>query len=87
MTYELEIEKAIEKINETKAKRVCCQLPDGLKHYAKQIVDKIEEKTNAVITLWLGSCYGACYVQFYIDRYVFDLLIQWVHSKWRLEDE
>ncbi len=87
MTYNLEIQKAVDHINKKKAKKVCLQLPDGLKHRAKEIIDQIEEKCNTVVTIWLGSCYGACDIPFYIDRYGFDLLIQWGHSKWRLEHE
>jgi len=87
MTYNLEIEKAVKKIKELKAKKVCIQLPDGLKPKAKEITDELEQKTKAEITIWLGSCYGACDLPFYIDRFGFDLLIQWGHSKWKLEDD
>ncbi len=85
--YNLEIEKAVEKINKNKAKKVCLQLPDGLKHRAKEIVDQLEKETTARVSIWLGSCYGACDIPFYIDRFGYDLLIQWGHSKWRLHNE
>ena len=80
MTYDLELEKAINEINKTKAKTVLIQLPDGLKSKAKEIADKIEKQTNAKIVIWLGSCYGACDFPEIKEA---DLLIQWGHSEWK----
>lgn len=82
MQYNLEIEKAVKEINKQKAKKVCIQLPDGLKPKAKEIADKLKEKTNAEIIIWLGSCYGACDVPEYVEKLGVDLLIQWGHSAW-----
>lgn len=79
MTYNLELEKAIKKIKQSKAKTVLIQLPDGLKPKAKHIADEIEQKTKAKPIIWLGSCYGACDTP---NVKNIDLLIQWGHSKW-----
>ena len=47
LTLDLELEKAIEKINSEKAKLVCVQLPDGLKARADEIKRVLEAKTDA----------------------------------------
>ena len=83
MNYDLELEKVIKKIKDKKAKLVCIQLPDGLKQEAKDIQGEIEEKTNANVVIWLGSCYGACDVPKHIKDLGVDLLIQWGHSEWK----
>ena len=44
--YNPEVEKAIAKIKDSKAKTVCVQLPDGMKPYAKELTDRIEEETG-----------------------------------------
>ena len=77
--YNFEIEKIIRKIKKEKAKFVCLQLPEGLKPFALEIADIIEEKTKAKCFVWLGSCYGACDIP-PIEKHV-DLLIQFGHSK------
>jgi 2-(3-amino-3-carboxypropyl)histidine synthase len=80
MQYDLELDRAAEIICSGKAKRVCIQLPDGLKPRAKEIVDFLEKKTKAEIFIWSGSCFGACDTP---DLKGFDLLIQWGHSEWK----
>ena len=80
MQYDLELERAAETINAERAKRVCIQLPDGLKPRAKEIVDFLEKNTKAEIFIWSGSCFGACDTP---DIKDFDLLIQWGHSEWK----
>lgn len=80
MELDLELNKAIEKIKETKAKKVCLQLPDGLKIRAEEIKKQIESQTNIEIFIWLGNCYGACDTP---NLPNFDLLIQLGHSRWR----
>ena len=80
--YDLEIEKAIAKIKEENAKLVCIQLPEGLKPDAEKIVDTLQQKTDARVIVWMGSCYGACDVPLEVERLGVDLLIQWGHSSW-----
>ena len=79
--YKLELKKAADKIKKENAKKVCIQLPDGLKPKAKEITDYLKEKTSADIFIWAGSCFGACDTP-NIEHLKFDLLIQWGHSKW-----
>ena len=78
--YDLELSKAIEEIKKSKAKLVCIQLPEGLKPKAKEIQQYIEKNTNASVTIWLGSCYGACDIP-KVEKLGIDLLIQWGHSE------
>lgn len=80
MELNLELEKAIDKINQKNAKLVCLQLPDGLKPRAEEIKQQLEKNTKAQIFIWLGSCYGACDIPQLTN---FDLLIQFGHSRWR----
>lgn len=81
MEYNLELNKAIKEIKKQKAKKVCIQLPDGLKPKAQEIADKIEKQTQVFI--WLNSCFGACDVPEHIKKLGIDLLIQWGHSEWK----
>jgi 2-(3-amino-3-carboxypropyl)histidine synthase len=80
MGYELELDKVAEKIKNLHAKKVCIQLPDGLKPKAKEIKDFIEKNTGAEVLIWLGSCYGACDIPEQVEKLGVELLIQWGHS-------
>lgn len=80
--FDIELDKAAKEIKKINAKRVCIQLPDGLKPYANIIYDELKKKTNAELYIWFGSCFGACDIPFYLERYGFDLIIQWGHAKW-----
>ena len=60
MEYDLEFDRAVSEIKKVGAKRVCIQLPEGLKPKAKEIVDAVEKETNAKALIWLNSCFGAC---------------------------
>ncbi|MDD4877517.1 MAG: diphthamide synthesis protein [Candidatus Nanoarchaeia archaeon] len=76
MEYDLELERVAKEIKKKKAKEVCIQLPDGLKPRATEIAEYLEKNTKAKITVWAGSCFGACD----IPNIKADLLIQWGHS-------
>lgn len=76
--YNLELDRAIEEIKTSQAKTVLLQFPDGLKPYATQIAEYLEKNTQAQISIWLGSCFGACD----IPKADVDLLIQFGHSEW-----
>ena len=77
--YNLELDKAAAKIKQENAKTVLIQLPDGLKPKAKEIQEELKKKTNAIIYIWAGTCFGACDVPNVEDV---DLLIQFGHSEW-----
>ncbi|MFH1399281.1 MAG: diphthamide synthesis protein [Candidatus Woesearchaeota archaeon] len=82
MEYELELDRVSKYIRKHKAKTVCIQLPDGLKPKADAIQKELEEKTNALILIWGGSCYGACDLP-NIEQLGVDILIQFGHSEWQ----
>lgn len=81
--YKPEVEKAVAEIKEAQAKLVCIQLPDGMKPYAKEIVDEIEKETDAKVLIWLGSNFGACDIPLGLGRMNVDLLISWGHNRFR----
>lgn len=83
MEYDLEIETAVEQIKKQNAKKVCVQLPDGLKPKAELIQKAIQEQTDAEVLIWAGSCFGACDVPENLEKLEVDLLIQWGHSEWK----
>ncbi len=78
--YDPELDQAIAKINDSKAKLVCIQLPDGMKPYAQEIEQQIQEKTNAKVLIWLGSNFGACDIPLGLERLGIDLMISWGHN-------
>lgn len=80
--YNLELEKAVDKIKRENAKLVCIQLADGLKPKAKEIAEKLEAETGAEVVIWMSSCFGACDIPKHIGKLGFDLLIQFGHSEW-----
>ncbi len=79
--YDAEVEKAIVKVEDSKAKTVCIQLPDGMKPEAKIIADTIEMKTGAKVLIWLGSNFGACDIPLGLNRMGVDLLLSWGHNR------
>jgi 2-(3-amino-3-carboxypropyl)histidine synthase len=83
MDYALEIDRIAERIKKIKAKRVCIQLPDGLKPKAEKIQKEIAAKTGATVLIWAGSCFGACDTPQGLDKLKVDLLVQFGHSEWR----
>lgn len=78
--YDLEISKLIEQINSDGCERVLLQFPDGLKYYAKEVVDVLRRETSAQIFIYFGTCFGACDVPYHLERLEFDLCVQWGHS-------
>jgi len=82
MQYDFELEKAIEKIKKEKAKRVCIQLPDGLKPKATEIAKKLREATKADILIWMESCFGACDIPTQLKNIDVDIIIQFGHAPW-----
>ena len=79
-SYDLELNKAIKLVKKHKARAVLVQLPDGLKPQAKEVVDFIENQTNAKVLIWLGTCYGGCDLPWSLNGKV-DLVIQFGHNR------
>ncbi|MBI3034662.1 diphthamide synthesis protein [Candidatus Woesearchaeota archaeon] len=82
MEYDLELDKAVERIRSENAKTVCIQLPAGLKPKAAEIQHYIEKKTGATVLIWAGSCFGSCDLPLQVERLGVDLLIHWGHVQW-----
>ncbi len=80
--YNLETERVIAFIKKKAAKKVCLQLPDGLKPLAKQITHDIRKETDAQVFIWAGSNFGACDIPLEVQRLGVDVLIHYGHSKW-----
>ena len=82
MHYNLELDKAIEEVKNAEAKKVCIQLPDGLKKQAQSIADEISSKTGAEVIIWMGTCFGSCDSPMGLEKLGVDLLLAWGHSRW-----
>ena len=78
--YDLELKRVIDKVKSSKAKRICVQLPDGLKPKAQDVVDEIQNQTNAEVFIWLGTNFGACDIPQGLNRLEIDLLVSWGHN-------
>ncbi len=87
LNYDLETDKVIELINKKNYKKVCLQLPDGLKPFAKEITDRIRNETEAKVIIWAGSNFGACDLPLEVSKLGVDLLIPYGHSEWVYETE
>ena len=81
MEYDLELDKTIKEIKKNKARTVCIQLAEGLKPRAKEIKEKIEKETSALVLIWADTCFGACDIPELNGKA--DLLIQFGHSEWK----
>tara|TARA_Y100000310_G_scaffold258231_1_gene266573 strand:+ start:297 stop:569 length:273 start_codon:yes stop_codon:yes gene_type:complete len=80
--YNLELDRVVSEIKKQGAEKVLIQLPDGLKQYAGEIVDFIKTKTNTVVVVLGGSCFGACDVP-QADETDADLVVQFGHAPWK----
>lgn len=74
MKYDFEIPCINKEIRKHNAKCILIQLPEGLKQYAKEIMDKID----AECVLSADPCYGACDLQRFPEC---DLIVHFAHSK------
>ncbi|MBW2971089.1 hypothetical protein KY320_02930 [Candidatus Woesearchaeota archaeon] len=83
MDYELELGQIADKIKKSRCSYVCIQLPDGLKPRAEELQRELKGKTNARLSFWAGSCFGACDVPLHIGKLGIGLLIQFGHSEWK----
>lgn len=83
--YDLELDKVLKEIKNSKAKLVLLQFPDGLKPYATVVVDYLKEKTKNKVEflIWLGTCFGACDTPTGLNEInpKIDLTIQFGHNE------
>lgn len=78
--YDLETKKLANDINKNKNKLVVLQFPDGLKYYAKEVVDELKKQTQSQYFIYFGPCFGACDVPLHLKQLNFDLCVQWGHA-------
>lgn len=81
--YDIELERVINEIKSTGSKVVCLQLPDGIKPMAEEIQKEIEDKTEAKVIIWGGSCYGSCDLPLEVKNLGVDLLVHFGHAPWQ----
>lgn len=81
--YELNLKELVEDINKNSHKKVLLQFPDGLKYYAKEVVDYLREKTKAEFFIYFSTCFGACDIPYHLSSLNFDLCVQWGHSTYQ----
>ena len=84
--YDLELDRVIEEIEKSKAKKVLLQFPEGLKPYAQVICDEVSALADCECFIWLGTCFGACDVPVGVDDKV-DLIVQFGHSNWNFKNK
>ena len=80
--FDLELDRVVEEINQRKPKHVLIQLPDGLKPRAKEVVERIEQETDANAFIWFSSCFGHCDVPLGMDALKIDLIVQFGHNRY-----
>ncbi|XP_069617464.1 2-(3-amino-3-carboxypropyl)histidine synthase subunit 1 [Ranitomeya imitator] len=79
--YNFEIPKTIWRIQQSAAKRVALQMPEGLLMFACTIADIIERFTSAETVVMGDVTYGACCVDDYTARALgADFLVHYGHS-------
>lgn len=82
--YDLELDRCVEEVKKSNAKKVLLHLPDGLKPKSKEVVDYLKERAKGVeFFIWAGSCYGACDIPVEASNLGIDLLIHWGHTSWK----
>lgn len=81
-SHSVDTDLIVQEIRKNKAQRVLIQLPDGLKQYAKEIVEALKKETDAEILIWMGSCYGGCDVPSNFGNIDIDLVIHLGHEPW-----
>ena len=79
--YDLELDRVVSEIKTRKASRVLLQLPDGMRPFASQLTEAIEESTGANVFLSGDSCYGACDIALNQAKQLgVDLIVHYGHS-------
>ena len=81
--YDLELDRVVKTIKESKARLVLLQFPDGLKPWTTAVVDFLREKTNAEFLIYFGACFGACDYPVDLEHIKpkIDLIIQFGHNE------
>ena len=78
--YDLDLDKAIDLIQKSGARRVGLQAPEGLKRATPALARRIEEKTGAEVIISGDPCFGACDVDMQLALEV-DLMLHLGHAQ------
>ena len=85
--YDMDLDRAIRKINSKDAKTVGLQFPEGLKMQAVKIARQIEDETDATVIISGDPCFGACDVSDWKMKGSVDLIIHYGHTPLPLKYE
>ena len=85
--FDLELDKVIAGIKDKGSKQVLIQLPDGLKPRAKEVVDRIEQETDAQACIWFSSCFGHCDLPLGMQALRIDMIVQFGHNRYHKTPE
>jgi 2-(3-amino-3-carboxypropyl)histidine synthase len=85
--YDMDLDRAIRKINSKDAKVVGLQFPEGLKMQAVKIARQIEDETDATVIISGDPCFGACDVSDWKMKGSVDLIIHYGHTPLPLKYE
>ena len=75
---DFEIERIAELVEETKARVIRLQFPEGLKRYGPDVAKRIQQQTNVTVLLSGNPCYGACDLDYDAQA---DLLVHFGHAE------
>ncbi len=78
--YDLRLEDVCKTISDNRYETILLQFPEGLKRYATEIRDGIQEKTKARVIISADPCYGACDLPPTLERLGINLLVQFGHA-------
>ncbi|WP_407424619.1 diphthamide biosynthesis enzyme Dph2 [Methanobrevibacter sp.] len=78
--YNMDLDRAIRKINSKNFKTVGLQFPEGLKMQAVNIAREIEEECDVNVIISGDPCFGACDVSDYKMKDSVDLIIHFGHT-------
>lgn len=79
-SYQFNLNEIINKIHEVEAQNVGLQFPEGLKTYAVDIANHIEEKTGVNVFISGNPCFGACDIAEADMKDFIDLLVHFGHT-------
>lgn len=80
--YRIDHQVLIGHIKRSGARRVCIQLPDGLKAKALELQEAIRKELDVEVIFWAGSSFGACDLPVGLEKAGIDLLIHLGHTEW-----
>jgi diphthamide biosynthesis enzyme Dph1/Dph2-like protein len=82
-SYDVDLDDVARRINESCAKRVLLQLPDGLKPRAKEFQDFLRAKCSAEVLVWAGSSFGSCDIPLEASNVGVDVVVHFGHPAWK----